>query len=109
MTSELYRRSFDVAAQMKVKMSVVSCGDKHSLACDEYGVCYSWGSARYGKLGQGAFLSLPTTVLQYSSAASFVVIALYCKVSGVSIHPRSWLMSLSMHGRAIRRSTVGAK
>uniref|UniRef100_A0A6U4L1T8 Uncharacterized protein n=1 Tax=Hemiselmis andersenii TaxID=464988 RepID=A0A6U4L1T8_HEMAN len=40
-----------------VKMSSIACGHKHTIASDAYGVCYSWGSARYGKLGLGRDVS----------------------------------------------------
>jgi hypothetical protein len=41
------------------RVTYVSCGQKHTIACDDRGDTYVWGLARYGKLGIGDFDELP--------------------------------------------------
>jgi alpha-tubulin suppressor-like RCC1 family protein len=40
------------------RVSYVSCGQKHTIACDDRGDTYVWGLARYGRLGIGDFSEL---------------------------------------------------
>jgi len=41
------------------RVTCVSCGHKHTIACDDRGDTYVWGLARYGRLGIGNFSDLP--------------------------------------------------
>lgn len=56
----------------------MSCGDKHTLACDEYGICYSWGSARYGRLGLGGALLRTHLCAACEDAWAFADVSLFC-------------------------------
>ena len=41
------------------RVKYVSCGQKHTIACDDRGDTFVWGLARYGRLGIGDFSELP--------------------------------------------------
>lgn len=40
------------------RVTYVSCGQKHTIACDDRGDTFVWGLARYGRLGIGDFSEL---------------------------------------------------
>jgi alpha-tubulin suppressor-like RCC1 family protein len=62
-----------IRALEKKFIKKIDCGDFHSLALDNNGEIYSWGSGKYGECGNGKFADVEVpTKIKYFEGKKFV-------------------------------------